>query len=284
MSELISAGFPTPELRHSQSGRTFEHREGFFTEVQHLAEGLDLYAGRHTWQPFLDPLHALSVGELARKLRSISEASAVALPSSPGVPGTSFQAARAPSIQEFLFSRKGLREFLSGRPKWKEELNGIESAMDQIRPWAMTVPDTWVHSDLQANNFLFEQDQAVSVIDFHLAGRAPALFDLAVALDRNCLLWLDILSGNDEAIDYAGIEGLISGYGRLSIEESLALEHLLAVCQVDFAASLLEYYWHVEKNPDRATWSWEVYLVGHTNWYLSEPGQRFSQTFRRILT
>ena len=274
------AGIPTPEFIRTREGHTFCTQSEWLVEVQTSADGDDLYVGRHTWQPFLSETHALSLGETFRRIRD----AAASFPSVPvgevGSPSGRFVLAKADDLADAVAkkidSEPASRAFFESRRAWLKELDVFEPFLEVVRTWLRETPESWVHGDPQANNCLYRNDKVASVIDFHLSAPAPPLLDLAVAVDRNTLLWLDILAGNDDAADWRGLEALLKGYGPLTAEETKVLPALVAVCQLDFAIELMQYYLRVERSPSKATWCWEAYLVGHTRWHLSDAGRRFA--------
>ncbi|MFQ3668385.1 MAG: phosphotransferase [Fimbriimonadaceae bacterium] len=280
VEHLRRSGVPAPEILRTQTGSTFLDAGADLYEVQARAEGDDLYQGRHTWQPFLDERHAFSVGETFRRIREASEGFPAAAVPDPGIFGGRFVLGRADDLGEAIAERAAsldpLASFLGEIPGWRDDLKVFEPFLEKVRPWLRRTPEQWIHGDPQANNCFFRDDAVVSVIDFHLGGPAPALLDLAIAVDRNTLLWLDILAGDDDAVDWRGLKGLRQGYGTLRDDEAEVLPDLVAVCHLDFAFELLRYYVQVEQNRQKASWAWEAYLVGHTRWHLSDAGKRFA--------
>lgn len=284
VEHLRENGIPTPALARTAEGGTAKELNGSLVEIQALADGDDLYLGRHTWQPFLKRAHAVEVGRMLRRIHTVLASYAASEPVEHwGIPSAAFGLACADDLAGTIMAKPGLAEFLASRPEWQKELESISPSLERVRDWGATTPRQRIHGDPQANNHLFEGDQVASVIDFHLATEAPALVDLAIAIDRNGLLWLEILGDRPDAYDLDGIAGLLEGYGPLTAEERNVLPDLLAVCQVDFALDLMSYYMTLEQSLPRATWCWEAYLLAHTHWHASDHGQRFRQQLIALL-
>jgi Ser/Thr protein kinase RdoA (MazF antagonist) len=174
--------------------------------------------------------------------------------------------------------------FLASRPNWKEGVAVLEPGWNEVAAGLTELPEIWIHGDPQANNHFFLGEEVAAVIDFHLATVAPRLLDLAIALDRNGLLWLEIMAGNAEAWDEPSLRGLLEGYGPLTAAEANLLPRLLPLAQVDFALSLLTYYLTIERNEARAAWAWDVFVLGHARWHASASGQRLRADLTRWLS
>lgn len=139
------------------------------------------------------------------------------------------------------------------------------------------LPELPLHGDPQANNFFWSGEDVAAVIDFHLAETGPRLLDLAVALDRNGIFWLQILAGDDTAYDLVGMAGIVEGYRHeveLTRAELAALPELLVRHRIGFARTLGRYYAEIEGSPERAAWCRDVFERAHLAWFDSPPGQK----------
>ena len=116
-----------------------------------------------------------------------------------------------------------------------------------------------------------------SIIDFHQADFGPRLLDLAVAVERNCFFWNRISEGEDEAFDLEHARLLIASYNEQAALTDLERElfpDVLAVCQFEYGVSFLDYYWGVERDVEKADWAWQVFVLGHAEWWQSDAGRR----------
>ena len=63
------------------------------------------------------------------------------------------------------------------------------AASDVLAQWqARQLPETLIHGDLFRDNVLFEGGRLSGLLDFYAAGRGPALYDLAVAMNDWCMV------------------------------------------------------------------------------------------------
>ena len=80
-----------------------------------------------------------------------------------------------------------------------------------LLPWPMLLsrrlrggPRLWAHNDWHVSNLLWDADGAVAtVLDFGLASPTSALFDLATAIERNAVAWLELERGADAVRSFA---------------------------------------------------------------------------------
>lgn len=275
---LRAAGFPTPALIPTTAGETALAWADGWVEVQACAEGEDRYAGRHTWQPFLSPSDARAVGRSLAGLHRLTADLPVPTGIDRGCPAATPTRLSNPfpgSDPRAWSSHPEVQAFLAARPNWSEGIALLQPGWNEVAAELMDLPQGWIHGDPQANNHFFQGEDVAAVIDFHLATVAPRLLDLAIALDRNGLMWLEIMAGSVEAWDEPSLRGLLSGYGPLTPAEAQLLPRLLPLAQVDFALSLLTYYLTIERSEARAAWAWDVFVVGHAQWHASACGQRF---------
>jgi Ser/Thr protein kinase RdoA (MazF antagonist) len=164
--------------------------------------------------------------------------------------------------------------------KWYLEFHRqLRPALLGVRPWVS-------HGDWHANNLFFSDDEVSSVIDLHLADLSFRMYDLAVALDRNAILWLEILAGNSEAVRYDVVEEMVRGYASvmpLSGAEVELLTRLLPVHQLDLALSNVDYYLSIEGRPERAEWAYHTYLLDHTRYFAGPEGRRTLAALRQAV-
>jgi Ser/Thr protein kinase RdoA (MazF antagonist) len=131
------------------------------------------------------------------------------------------------------------------------------------------------HGDPQANNAMWDGHRVATLIDFHIAGEQPAVAELAGAIDRNALHWLEILEGDDDAWSSEVAAAIVGGYVAerpLDAVEQATLGPMLALHRLDFAWSLLDYYATVERSTERAAWCRDVFLQAHPRWLASPAG------------
>jgi Ser/Thr protein kinase RdoA (MazF antagonist) len=158
-----------------------------------------------------------------------------------------------------------------------------------LLPLLKAQPPLWTHNDWHASNLLWSSDQAdaqvVSVLDFGLADRTFALFDLANALERNTVPWLDLDTGGNAPADLDAIDALLAGYHAvkpLSSEELRTLAALLPLVHIDFAISEIAYFQGIVGSTSSADVAYHAYLIGHLQWFNGAEGQRLLDHLKQV--
>jgi Ser/Thr protein kinase RdoA (MazF antagonist) len=122
------------------------------------------------------------------------------------------------------------------------------------------------------------------VIDLGLANRTFAAHDLAVAIERSAVPWLDLAENGYAHPDIPAMDALLDGYQavrRLSRGELAALPLLLPVVHVEYALSEVEYFASVVRSPENADLAYHTYLVGHTRWFGTPEGRALLSHLQR---
>jgi Ser/Thr protein kinase RdoA (MazF antagonist) len=150
----------------------------------------------------------------------------------------------------------------------------------------------WTHNDLHASNLMWsdagDAARAVAVIDFGLADRANAVYDLAQAIERNIVEWLDLTPGNEEQdtvrVHRDHLEALLDGYESvcpLSGEEAAALAPMTALCHAEFALSEADYFLGALHSAEKARLASIDYLAGHARWFRGAGGGKLLDAIRK---
>jgi len=121
-----------------------------------------------------------------------------------------------------------------------------------------------------------------TVLDFGLASPTSALFDLATAIERNAVAWLELERGDDAVrIDIA--LALLQGYREvlpLSAGRVQLLADLLPMVHFDFALSEVEYFEGITGSTANADVAWHPFMLGHPAWFHTKAGQALLQALR----
>lgn len=245
-------------------------------EVQGRAEGEDLYREALSWTPFLGTAHAFSAGRTLAALHLA--ASGYRAPSRrTTVLVANFRLFGSPdplsAIGRDLVRRPLLAGYLAGhdwRSAIEEDLMPFHAA---LCPHLAGQPPLWTHGDWHASNLLWEGERVRSVLDFGLADRSFALFDLATAIERNLIEWLDLDEGRDPAVHEDQLDALLAGYASLRPFPTEALAALLPLVHADFALSEVEYFHGIVRSPANADLAYLGYLLGHARWFASGRGE-----------
>lgn len=252
-------------------------------ELHHRAPGRDLYRDRHSWTPFLSTAHAQAAGAALARLHDAAQGfDAPARRPQPLVASFTILPAADPlaATQAYVAARPALAAFLAGRP-WERQIAGLlETFAQGLSPRLADQPPLWTHNDWHPSNLLWTDAGTVATtIDFGLADRTCALHDLATAIERTAIAWLDLGQGRDA--DIASAEAacaLLAGYATERALGAGAVEtivRLLPLVHLEFALSEIDYFAGVVGNPAHADLAWADYLLGHADWFASSAGQDF---------
>ncbi len=287
---LRGKGFPTPRVHANRADVSVTVMSGWLYEVFDRARGEDVYRRAHSWTPFRSLEHARSAGETLAKFHVAVKDSPVAAPRPVSPMTARFELARRPdlidAIGELAERLPALGEYLEERP-WQEEIASVYNPFHRSVTPLLARAEGWTtHGDWHGNNLFFHGDSVSDVIDFHLADYSFKMYDLAVALDRNAILWLEIQRGEEEAVRRDVIDAILRGYERvspLSASERELLPALLPIHQLDLALTNIAYYDGIERDRARADWAFESYLLDHARYYHSDAGRRLLEFLRERL-
>lgn len=279
---LRARDIPVPAVFASHEGDTALALEGWTWEIHAPAAGRDLYRQSPSWTPLHDLDHARAAGEMLGKLHLAAHGY------SAKQRGTHLLVARSELIEapdpiatlgQQLAARPALAGWLQARD-WQRELDeAIGDFQPKVQARAAAQPRLWAHGDWHASNLFWNgngTDATVSaVLDFGLCARTFALFDLATAIERNTIAWLQ----TDPQRGHPTIaRALIDGYRQvlpLEAADLALLADLLPVVHLDFALSEIDYFAGITRKPKHALIAWRDFLIGHAHWFRSRPGREF---------
>ncbi|MFJ2449201.1 phosphotransferase enzyme family protein [Pseudomonas sp. NPDC087626] len=291
MAHLRQRGVPVTEVLANRDGDTAIAQGEWTYEVHALAEGQDLYRDALSWTPFLSQRHAWSAGQsLARLHRGAADFQAP--PREAQVLLANFQLCSGPdlaaSLHTFIQRDPALAAYMDRQP-WRDELLPLMLPWHRpLQPLLARQPGLWTHNDWHGSNLLWSSStadaQVSGVLDFGLADRTFALFDLATAIERNAIPWLELDSGGSAPAALDDIDALLAGYASvlpLSAAELLTLAALLPLVHVDFALSEIAYFNGVVGCAASADIAYKAYLIGHTRWFSTDAGHCLLEHLRR---
>lgn len=283
VAHLRGRDIPVPEQVRLAGGETVRQAGRFAYEAQELAAGVDAYAGAVSWSPYASTGHARSAGAALARLHQAA-ASFGGAERPPGVLLGSSAVVLDPDpagrVEQMIASRPGLGRSLSGR-RWRDDAAGVLlPMMERAGALGRRLPRQWGHGDWHPSNLGWTGDgpdaQVASVFDFGLANRTLAVHDLATAIERSAVGWLELAGTGRASADLAGLDALLDGYESvlpLSPPERTALAALLPVVHVELALSELEYFTDIVHSPANADLAYDGYLLGHARWFASPAGQ-----------
>lgn len=285
IDHLRARGMPVPVLLRAPDGTSAVAIGDWTYEVQRAAAGEDLYRDTASWQPFAGTAHARAAGH-ALALLHRAAAGYVAAPRSTALLVANLRLfGRADPLQ-------ALQRDLRGRPAlaaWLQRHDWHGDLHRHLLPWHARAwpllqsppPPLWTHGDWHASNLLWRDrgtaSEVSAVFDFGLADRSFALFDLATAIERNLVPWLELDVGGRAAADLDQFDALLHGYAQvlpLGAAQLRLLAALLPIVHADFALSEIDYFAGITGSDANADIAYRRYLLGHADWFGGEEGQR----------
>ena len=250
-------------------------------EVQAPAPGIDLYRDTPSWTPLRQLGHARHAGRMLARLHQAA-ADFGAMQRSATRLVARDDALRAPDLHAAVESqwawRPGLAAYLAGRDGWRGELAPLAARHRSLQPRLAALPRLWTHGDWHASNLCWtdagDDADVATVLDFGLCAPTFALYDLATAIERNAIAWLQLERGM-EAIHPATAREVITGYAEvlpLSQAQRDLLADLLPLVHIDFALSEIDCYQGAFGAGTQADQAWDSFLLGHAAWFETAPG------------
>ena len=288
---LRRRGQRVARVLHDDEGDTVLRRGDFLYEVHEKAPGTDLYRETPSWHPYLSRSHARSAGRVLARLHAAARDFAEAA-SAPGVLTDSSEVLRARdpvvALRHLISSRPALERALAPRDLRGDVATHLARPLARAAASLRAVPPQWGHGDWHPSNLTWTsagaRAQVAGVFDLALANRTSAVYDLAVALERSVVDWLDLDHDGVTRADLVMADALLDGYESVRALEEVersALADVLPVAHVAFALSEVEYFAEVVRSPGNTDLAYDGYLIGHTRWFSEGPGEELLAHLRR---
>lgn len=285
IAHLACAGMSVPEVMATADGATAVASGAWSYELHRAAPGADLYRDSLSWTPFASHAHAHAAGVALANLHEAAHSfTAPARRAQPLVASFTILPAADPiaAAEAYVAARPALAAFLQSRP-WRRQLANLFDALGQgVAPLLAEQAPLWTHNDWHPSNLLWANDGSVrTAFDFGLADRTCAVHDIATAIERTAVRWLDLGQGTDDIGDPEAALALLAGYatvaplGRAAI---VAIVRVLPLVHLEFALSEIDYFTAVVEDPASAVLAWDGYLIGHAAWFRSASGEDFLRT------
>ncbi|HYQ22721.1 phosphotransferase enzyme family protein [Stenotrophomonas sp.] len=286
IAHLAAHGVPVVQVLAAADGATAVEHGPWTYELHAAGAGADLYRDAVSWSLLTNSAQALQAGRMLARLHQAS-ASFHAPQRSTHILVARDDLIRAEdpiaALQADLPNRPGLARYLARIP-WQAQLRA------EVLPWHVGLaarlrdePRLWAHNDWHVSNLLWNTDGTVAtVLDFGLASPTSALFDLATAIERNAVAWLELERGAGAVrIDIA--LALLQGYREvlpLPARRVQLLADLLPMVHFDFALSEVEYFEGITGSTANADMAWQPFMLGHPAWFHTKAGQALLQALR----
>jgi Ser/Thr protein kinase RdoA (MazF antagonist) len=307
-------GVPVPSVLRGADGATVAEHGEFRYEVHEVADGVDLYRDAMSWSPFTSLGHAWAAGAALARLHDA--AAAFPLPERPPAPlltscaiiaaGPADPASPAGPVDQaslvspglasgpvaavarFAAELPALARYLSMRD-WRADVDEyLRAPIERAAPLLAALPRQWGHGDWHPSNLTWTSagpDAIVAgVLDLSLANRTLAVHDLATALERATVTWLDLDETGHAAADLDAVDALLDGYESirpLTDLEAAALAAVLPVVHVEYALTEVEYFAGIVASPANADLAYDAYLLGHARWFAGPDGAVLLDRIRR---
>jgi len=281
-------GIPVPAVLADAAGHSAVAQGDWVYEVHRCATGTDVYRDAFSWSPIGGIAHARVAGAMLARLHLAAEgfdapqrgtqllvARANILGARDALGTLAAQLPMRPALAAYLHERDWRSEIAAALQPWQ-----VRSAAGIARQ-----PPLWTHGDWHVSNLCWsdagDEARITDVLDFGLCARTFALFDLATAIERNAIAWLDL---GQEAIARTDLAlALVEGYRSvrpLGADDLAVLADVLPVVHVDFALSEVEYFEGVTRRRDHADVAYYTFLLGHARWFAGDEGQALLKALR----
>jgi len=290
---LRGRGAPVSRLVAAADGATAAAFGDWTYELHAIGKGVDLYRDAVSWSPFLSAGHAHAAGRALGLLHGASEGfeapsrSAALLVSNDRVIRS---AEPLDVIADWAEVRPALGDYLRGK-NWRNEI--AHAIGPFYGSWLDVLPHLeplWTHNDWHASNLLWSDASATAsvqtVLDFGLSDLTTASYDLATAIERNTIPWLDIHDGGAGPADLAQVSALVGGYlsaRPLDSTQRAALLALLPLVHVGYALTEIDYFHGTTRSAENADLAYQGFLLGHCAWFESTRGRELLDHLRQEL-
>lgn len=295
LEHLLAQGAQVPCVYSSLSGETAIEVDEWTFEVHEAPVAVDLYEDARSWTPFISNVHAYSAGSaLARMHLAAQGFAAPRRKPRPLVSSFTIFADQDPetALARYLSERPMLEEYLIESNSCDQSLELLAPFHHELLPLIPALKPLWTHNDLHASNLLWnstrDDARVAAIIDFGLADRTNAVHDLALAIERNIVEWLEFSSDSAEEdcvlIHLDHLHALLEGYESvrpLNEEEAAALAPMTALCHAEYALTEADYFLSVLNAEESVPACTEGYLVGHARWFRGRGGLKLLDAIRR---
>ncbi|MFG1773006.1 phosphotransferase enzyme family protein [Nocardia salmonicida] len=291
MAHLRDRGIPVPEVRAAvgdwaQLSHECEATDGsladndpapeFVYEVHRAGAGEDRYRADFSWSPYRDVDDAVGAGVMLGRLHEA--ATGFDAPARPARPLLASMHGDVVSAFEWHIARRpAVARFLRERD-WRAEVPRFGADFADVEP-------LWTQGDWHATNLLWDDHEVTSVIDFGLADRTTAVFDLATAIERSAVDWVSLREGGPAHVRADQTAALIQGYRSvrpLSTAEQNLLPDLLPLVHIGYELSEIDYFLSVADDPRNAEIAYHDWLLGHLRWFETAEGHELQDAIRDL--
>ena len=257
---LRARGVPLPEVLATTAGeRTVSTPTGTY-EVHAVGVGEDRYRDVPSWGLPLSLADARATGRamalLQKAAAGFDRAARSCLLTTSWPPDVAGRVAAEPRLARALRGRA-----------WERD---VEQVLGPLLADLPDLPPSWTHGDGSPTNLLWSADGQVSaVLDLGLCDRTSPVVELATAVERSGIAWLEA----EPVARPEVVAELVAGWAEVLPVDRAALRAVLPLVHVGFALSETAYYAGVTGSAADAETAYETYLIGHARWWQRPAGQ-----------
>ncbi|WP_354860013.1 phosphotransferase enzyme family protein [Acetobacter fabarum] len=244
------------------------------------ARGVDVYQSVMSWQPYFSVRQAYGAGVALGRLhlaaagfKAPARGGAEVVPLLSGLQVVG-QPELVPALQHWVARQPQLRSALAHR-NWVGDVEAVLLPFQQrLQPLLPHIVTAWGHGDWHGSNLFWNGDDVSCVLDFGMADRTCASFDLAVALERAVVDWLALPAAG--VVAWEQVAALLEGYQSvrpLSAGECAQVVAFLPLVHVEFALSEVGYFAGLVHDQASAEVAYMDYLLGHGRWFACGEGK-----------
>ena len=281
IDHLRAVNMPVPAVLRDRAGRSARAIGDWVYEVHACAAGVDIYRETISWVPLTNLAHARTAGAMLAQMHTAAAGyQAPQRQTHILVARSELLCAADPiaALHAQLPQRPALADYLRQRD-WETDLGALLAPFHAaVQPRLTRQARLWTHGDWHVSNLCWSgadhNAPITAIVDFGLAAATFALFDLATAIERNAISWLQLERGAQAS--HADIAcALIRGYRQqhaLDADAVHLLADLLPLVHLDFALSEVEYF---SALPDghKSDMAYDTFLRGHAAWFSTPPGR-----------
>ncbi|MCC3317141.1 phosphotransferase enzyme family protein [Nocardia africana] len=291
MNHLRAQGISIPRVR------TAEHGE-FTYEIQELGAGEDRYRDDFSWSPYHSVADAAAAGAMLARLHLAAVGfDAPERPPHPLLAGLCTDPAAA--VDRYVAARPEVGRFLAaerdqdaarstaGPPPGRPRATDGPASRSELAAAVATLPPLWTHNDWHGTNLLWSDGRIATVLDFGLANRTVAVFDLATAIERFAIDWLSIAADGPAHVQTGQLAAFLRGYGEirpLHPMEREVLPDLFPLVHIVYELSEIDYFLTIppRRQVRNARIAYRNYFLGRSVWAASAEGKAFTTMLRRL--
>lgn len=169
---------------------------------------------------------------------------------------------------------------LRQRPVYQDARKLFSSFHTALAPLMPHLTPCWNHGDWHGSNLMWSDGspqtaRPIQIFDFGMADQSSIQFDLAVAIERSMITWLEPSEAN-WCVRLTELEAFLHGYTAehpLRQVDMDSVSALLPLCHIHFSLSEYAYYRSLLNDELSAEEAFNTYFFKHGLWFHDERGQ-----------